>query len=325
MGNPMRHILTSAIAAAALSLGVGAAVANPVSMSTLPPGAINNVQAQVIAKVVQEHSDLQMRVVTFNSPSSIMGSVDTKQVDFAFTSDDEAGAALAGHDEYKGQQMKNLKVALTVFPFAVGFMVQKDSGIKTIADLKGKKLATGWQGFQQGIELSNALLATSGLSLRDVSPVPATNLLRAADDFKAGKTVGTMFAIGAPKVAEINSAIGGVRFLSLENSPAAEKRMQAVRPQYHLALRQPAPYLPGVIGPTTLMEYYIVLMVGNNVPDETVYELVKTVHANKAELVKGHPSFGAFNAAKMAVPHTGMAYHPGAIKFYKEAGIWPAQ
>jgi TRAP transporter TAXI family solute receptor len=218
--------------------------------------------------------------------------------------------------------MKDLRVALTVFPFAVGVMVQKDSPIKKVADLKGKKFATGWQGFKQGIPLTDGVLATAGLSLKDVDPVPATNLLRAADDFKAGKTVGAMFAIGAPKVAEIDAAIGGVRFLSLDNSPEALARMQKVRPEYHIALRQPSPVLPGVIGPTYLMEYYIVVMTGAQVPDDVVYKAVKTLAANKAELIKGHPSYNAFDPANMAVPHPGMTYHPGAIKFYKEAGVW---
>jgi TRAP transporter TAXI family solute receptor len=308
-------------AVAGLLVG-GAAIAQPVTISTLPPGAINNVQAQVIAKAVQQHSDLQMRVATFNSPSAILGSANAGQTDFAFTSNDESGAAVNGIATYKGRPMTKLKVALSVFPFAVGIMVKKDSDIKTVADLKGRKLPTGWQGFPQGIALFNALLATAGLSLDDADPVPATNLLRAADDFKAGKTVGTMFAIGAPKVAEIDSAVGGVRFLSLDDTPEALARMQAIRPQYHIAVRNPAPPFAGVIGPTNLMEYYIVVMAGTHVPDKTVYEFVKALHGARADLVKGHPSYNAFSPKKIADQHIGLEYHPGSIKFFKEVGLW---
>lgn len=306
---------------AAIVCAAGAA-AQPVAISTLPPGAINNVQATVIAKVAQENSDLQMRVITFNSPSAIIGAVQNRQADFAYTSNDEAGAAFRGTDDYQGQAMKDLRVAMTVFPFVVGIMVKDDSDIKRIADLKGRKFPTGWQGFLQGLPLSNALLATEGLTLKDVDPVPAANLLRAADDFKAGKTVGTMFAIGAPKVAEIHAAIGGVRFLSLPNTPEALKRMQAVRPEYHLTQVKPAPHLPGVKEPTTLMQYHINVLTNRHTRDEIVYKFVKAVHGQKAELVKGHPSFNAFTDQGMAVKHIGAEYHPGAVRFYKEAGIW---
>lgn len=298
------------------------ALGAPIAISTLPPGAINNVQATVVAKVVQENSDLQMRVITFNSPSSIIGAVQNRRADFTFTSNDEAGAAFRGVDEYKGMPMKDLRIALTVFPFRVGIMVRKDSDIKKVSDLRGRKFATGWQGFLQGISLLNGMLATANMTIDDFNPVPATNLLRAADDFKAGRTVGAQFAVGAPKVAEINAAVGGIRFLSLENTPEALKRMQAVRPEYHLATVNPAPYLPGVIGPTTLMEYYINILTNKATPDEIVYKLVKALHGNKAELAKGHPSFNAFTPEGMAVEHAGIDYHPGAIKFYKEIGIW---
>ncbi|HUG76228.1 MAG TPA: TAXI family TRAP transporter solute-binding subunit [Burkholderiales bacterium] len=315
----LKSLRTAALAGA---LFTTAAAAQPIAISTLPPGAINNVQATVIAKTVQENSDLQMRVITFNSPSAIIGAVQARQADFTFTSNDEAGAAIRGTDEYKGQPMKDLRVALTVLPFRVGIMVKADSDIRSIADMKGKRFATGWQGFLQGIPLANAMFATANMSLKDVQGVPAANLLRAADDFKAGRTDGAQFAVGAPKVAEIHAAIGGVRFLPLVDTPEALERMKQVRPEYHIATVNPAPFLPGVAGPTPLLAYYINILTNRQTSDETVYKLVKALHGAKAQLVKGHPSFNAFTPQGMAVKHVGAEYHPGAVKFYKEAGIW---
>ncbi len=317
-----RFIVGLAAGLAAAAFLNGAASAAPVAISTLPPGAVNNVQAQAIAKVVQENSPLQMRVVTFNSPAAIMGAAQNKQAEFAFTSNDEAGTAVRGQDEHEGKPMADLRLATSVFPFKVGIAVRKDSDIKTVADLKGKRMATGWQGFQQGIPLFNAMLATAGLSLDDADPVPATNLLRAADDFAAGKTDAFIFAVGAPKVAEIDSAVGGIRFLPLDDSPEAQARMAAVRPEYHVKQQQPAPHLVGVDGPTNLMEYYIVLLTNKDVADDVVYEAVKALYNNKAGLVASHPSFNAFTQEGMAVPQPGMEYHPGAVKFFKEAGVW---
>jgi TRAP transporter TAXI family solute receptor len=314
--------IAALIAGAAAVAGSGFAAAQTVAISTLPPGAINNVQAQVVAKVVQENSDLQMRVVTFNGPAAIMGAAQNGQTEFAFTSNDEAGVAVAGKDEHEGRPMDKLRVAASIFPFSVGIAVRDDSDIETVADLKGKRMATGWQGFLQGIPLFNAMLATAELSLDDADAVPATNLLRAADDFKAGKTDAFIFAVGAPKVAEIDSAVGGVRWLDLPDSDEALARMQAVRPQYHLNDVEPAPFRVGVKGTTTLMEYYIVLLTSTDVDDDTVYEVVKALYNNREGLVAGHPSFGAMTPEGLADPQTGLEYHPGAIKFFKEVGIW---
>lgn len=321
-----RHLacaITLAVAAGLVTpAGPAPAWAAPVSISTLPPGAINNVQAQVIAKVVQERSGLQMRVVTFNAPSAILGAVQNRQAEFTFTSNDEAGAAYRGKDEYAGQPMRDLRIALTVIPFTVGIMVKADSPIKTMRDMKGRRFATGWQGFRQGIPLANAMLATAGLSLDDVEGVPAANLLRAADDFKAGKTDGAQFAIGAPKVAEIHAAVGGVRFLPLEDTAEAVKRMQAIRPEYHINMAQPSPVLPGVVGPTPLLGYYINILTHQAVPEDVVHRFVKALHGAKEDLAKGHPSFRAFDPQRMAEDHVGMDYHPGAVRFYREAGLW---
>ena len=56
--------------------------------------------------------------------------------------------------------------------------------------------------------------------------------------------------------------------------------------------------------------------------EETVYKLVKALHQNKGDLVASHPSFMAMNPAQLAIQHDGINFHPGAIRFYKEAGIW---
>ncbi len=308
------------------ALGTGGAEAQTVAISTLPPGAINNVQAAAIAKAVQEHSDLQMRLVTFSSPAAIIGAVQNKQAEFAYTSNEEAGDAFTGENEYGGKAMRDLRVAFTVFPFRVGIIVNNNSDIKTVADMKGRRIGSGWTSFRQGIALWDGLLANAGLSLKDGTPVPTTDLLRAADDFKSGKSDAFMFAVGGPKVAEIHASIdGGVRFLNMENSPQANARMQAVRKEYRVALVQPAPNFPGVIGPTNLMEYHIVLLTHKDTPEDLVYKVVKTAHANKPAMVAGHPSFNAFTQAGMAAPQVRLQYHPAALRFFKETGIAAAK
>jgi hypothetical protein len=308
------------VGAAVLAAG---AAAQTVAISTLPPGAINHVQAAAIAKVIQENTDLQMRLVTFNAPAAIFGAAQNKQAEFAYTSNEESGAAFAGVGDYEGRAMPDLRVAFTVFPFRVGLIVRNKSDIKTVADLKGKRAPTEWTAFRQGIALMQAQLLNGGLTLNDVVPVPTTGLLPQADDFKAGKTDVFTFAVGGPKVAEIHASIdGGVRFLSFEDSPAALARMQKIYREYHVASQQPAPHLAGIIGPTNLMQYYIVFLTHKDTPGDLVKKVLKAVSENKAGLVAGHPSFAAFTPEGMAVQHPRLEYHPAAIEFYKAKGIW---
>lgn len=312
------------LATAAIALA-GAAGAQTVSISTLPPGAINNVQTQAIAKVVQDKTDMQMRVVTFNSPAASMEAVQERFAEFSFMSNDEVGAAVNGRDMYADKQMKDLQLVATVFPFKVGIVVRADSGIRSIEDLRGKRFPIGWQGFPQGELLSEALLAAGGLTVDDVDGVPVTNLIRAADDLKAGRLDATMFAIGAPKMAELDAALGGIHFISLPDTDAARAAMAAVRPEYQIASQKAAPFLKGVEDGSFLMQYAMTVVANPDVSDDVTYEMARTIHEGKADLVAGHPSFNALNPDTLAVQQPGVAYHAGAIKYYKEIGIWPGE
>jgi TRAP transporter TAXI family solute receptor len=320
-------LFTKAALAGAVALAsfwTASVQAQTVSISTLPPGSINNVQTQAIAKVVQEKAGMQMRVITFNSPAASIGAVQAGEAAFTFMSNDEVGIAVRGKDEHTGKPLDKLQLAVTVFPFKVGVLVRDDSDIKTVADLKGKRFPTGWQGFPQGIALSNAILATAGLSLDDVDGVPTANLLRAADDFKAGRLDATVFAVGAPKMAEIDASVK-IRFLSLDGSDQAKTAMAGIRPEYTVAPQVPLPHLNGVKGETNLMQYAMTVAASKDVDEETVYKVVKAIHENKEGLVAAHPSFNAMNPDNIAVQQADVTYHPGAVRYYKEIGIWKGE
>lgn len=72
------------------------------------------------------------------------------------------------------------------------------------------------------------------------------------------------------------------------------------------------------------MEYPMTVITQADAPEDMIYTLAKTLHGHKADLAAAHPSFNAMNPANLAVQQPGVQYHPGAVRFYEEAGIWPA-
>jgi TRAP transporter TAXI family solute receptor len=223
--------------------------------------------------------------------------------------------------------LPDLRLVLTILPFALGILVRNDSDIKTISDMKGRKFPVDWQAFPNGVPLSIGVLASVGLTLDDLKGVPTSGLIPAANDFKAGKTDGTLVAAGAPVVAEVNAAIkGGVRFLSLPKTPDSLARLKRVRPEYDVMTVQPSPRLAGVIGPTNPLRVDLTVATSAKVADSIVYKFVKAMYENKKELTKEHPSFhGYFPDERMAKQYSSATYHPAAIKFYTEKGIWPGK
>ncbi len=319
----MYRVLSAWTLAAMVASGTVAASAQTIGFASLPVGAINNLQAQIIAKVVQLKSGLQARVMPVGGTSATIAAVNAKAAEFALGDVSSMRQGVEGGHGFP-RPLPNLRIVLTFNTLLIGIMVRNDSDIKTFADLKGKRFPTGWPEFQTGIPLSNGLFATAGYSIDDMKPVPAAGLIPAANDFKVGRSDATMFALVAPKVRELNAAIrGGIRFLSVDNTPAALAAMKKVRSDYRIVTIKPGRPFPGVREPTNVLGTPQIVTAGTHVSDEIVYKVVKAMAENKPELAKGHPSFRAFSPGRrMAVVYPGLQHHPGAIKYFKEKGIW---
>ena len=88
----------------------------------------------------------------------------------------------------------------------------------TVADLKGKRVPAGYSAMRTLDRDSHAMLATAGLTEKDVKPVMVPNVMRGADDFIAGANDMFMFSFGGPKVREADATVGGMRALAIVDS-----------------------------------------------------------------------------------------------------------
>ena len=307
--------------AAALSV-FSLAHAQTVGFATLPPGSILHAQASVIAKVVQDNSKLQVRVIGYGGDTGILEAVGSKRDDFWLLDVGESADALHGRGTWKGKTQPSLRTAITMYGFQMAFWVRKDSSIQSIADLKGKRVPSEWVQQTGVLPHTTAVLAAGGITYNDVVKVPEVNVVRAADDFKAGKLDLLFFAVGAPKVQEVAASVGGLRILPMNPLPDSEKRMKSVRPEYYFSTVNPAPHIAGVDKPSQVQTIDVVVGVGAHVPDDVVYQFVKAMRENKKALVAGHPNFNQFDETQAAKRQPSLPHHPGAIRYFKEAGIW---
>ena len=319
---PKWMALKTLVAVASVSVGTAAIAQQTVGFATLPPGSILHAQASVIAKVVQDNSKLQVRVVGYGGDTGILEAVASAKSDFWILDVGESADALHGRGTWKGNAKPSLRTAITMFPFQMAFWVRKDSNINSIADLKGKKVPSDWVQQTGVIPHTTAVLAAGGLTYGDVVKVPEVNVVRAADDFKAGKLDLLFFAVGAPKVAEVAASVGGLRLLPMNPLPDSERRMKSVRGEYYFSTVTPAPHIAGVDQPSPVQTIDVVIGVGVHVPDDVVYQFVKAMRENKKDLVAGHPNFNQFNEKNAGKTQPSLPHHPGAIRYFKEVGIW---
>ena len=296
------------------------AEAQVLGFGSAPQGSIGYNMSAAIARVMSEEGGIQSRVQPYSGSSSVLPLVNSGELDLTVCNVMEIQEAYSGEGMYKGRKQPNVRVLGVIFPLYSSIFVRKDSPIKTLAELKGKRLPYGYSAQVTLERIVDAIIATGGLKRSDIVPVLVPNVIRGADDFMEGKLDGGFFAIGAGKVAEVDKTVGGIRYLPTPDDPAAVARMKKLMPYAYITTVKPSPAFVGLDGPTKLMAYDYLVAVGAHVKDETVYKIAKVMYENKAKLAE---SFKPFNIWDPHQIHKQMPapYHPGAAKFYKEKGL----
>jgi TRAP transporter TAXI family solute receptor len=301
---------------------VGSANAQTIGIMTSPPGAFTHSSGVAIAKVIIEKAGLKATVQP--QAQAPLGAVNSGVADFAMASSFELTFAAAGTEEYEGQGPKpNLRAVGALHVYKVAMHVRKDSDIRSLKDLKGKRVGSGFHAQKLIGRAIDAHLANAGLTYDDVKQVPAPNVTRAAEDFGGGKTDVMYYALGSAVVMEINTKVGGLRVLPVDNSPEAVARMQKVMPGSYVSEVRATPNVPGITDPVMVVCFDNVLYTNAKVADDVVHKVVKVIYENKPDLVASFAAFGSFSPQRMATAVQGLDFHPGALKFYKEVGLLP--
>ena len=297
-----------------------AAQAQTVGIVTTPAGSFSNSAGQAMAKVLVDKAKL--RTVVQAQAGTGFEEVESGAADFNVSNSFDGTFYTTGTGEYQGNGAKPaMRYAGALIPYRVAMHVRNDAPIKSIADLKGKRVSSDFNAQKTIARIIEAHLANAGLGWKDVVGVPAPNVVRQAEDFMSGKVDVMFFALGSASIKQANAAVGGVRVLEVDTAPEAVKRAQALIPGAYVMQVAPHPSVEGVTKPTSLIAFDMVMMTNAKVKDDVVYRTVKALHENKQDLVATFPPFALFQPQNMAKPLQDVPFHAGAEKFYREAGL----
>jgi TRAP transporter TAXI family solute receptor len=301
--------------AAALSLAATDASAQAYGFATLQPGTLNHTTASAVAKVLKEKAALNVLVQPTAGDQVIIPMVGRGEAEIGISN------AMEVHDgQSKG--FKDLRIIVAAHALRVGFFVRKDSNLRTVADLKGKRVPYGFSAMRALEPTVRAILAASGLSEKDVKPVLVPNVIRSADDFVSGAADAFYFAFGAPKVREVDVTVGGIRMTEIDEKgmPAARK----IERWGYLTDVTPGPVFVGVEKPMKVYSFDNLIFTSAKMSDDFVYKVLDTLLKNQGDLIAVQPVLREFSAAagykKYQVP-----YHPGALKYFKERKLEPRE
>lgn len=313
-----RLTLASAIAIAA---GTAHAQDGPHAIGTLPQGSLGYAIAAGISQVVSDRTGYTLRAVGQGGSSVTIPALNRGETAFATSNAFESVFAIEGDGNFADQPNPEVRVAAMLQPFAVGIMVPADSDHETLADLAGATIAAGYARQTLVEVMQDAVFSAVGLSADDFDGVPVSNFAEGARLLAQGDLEAVLLAPGSGVVRETH-AQRPVRFLSAVESDDAAAHLAGALPGSFPMRYEPGDEMPEIAAPVDLLGYQYALLTHTGADDEMVYDAVRALYENQPALAEAHGSFNAFVPDDMATRVPGAVFHPGAVRFYEEAGIW---
>lgn len=313
-----------------LALGVAAGVAisasataQTVGIGSTKAGAVSQITA-TISKAVSEHAPgLQMRKQTMGGTQQYIPVVNAGDLEFGISNISQYHMAQTGTGLSEGNKYDNLRLITTMMKFTVSPVVRLADNVTSIKQLKGKRMAVGFKGAPLFVNIHNGSLATVGMTPADIKPVNQVGLVQHWRAFMAGKIDWVIAAAGSGFVKQMNAKIkGGVRHISYPNTPEALAAMHKWFPKSEWGIVKPTKGLTAVVEPTNFVSYDFLLWTHKGMSNEIAYKVAKVMHTQTAQLKQGGPLWRSYKGDKRLSKDQGYDYHPGAEKYYKEAGVW---
>jgi TRAP transporter TAXI family solute receptor len=235
--------------------------------------------------------------------------------EIAFVLGDSAKDAWAGNEDagFKNK-LDKLRIIGAIYPNYVQIVASKGSNIKTLSDLKGKRISVG--AAKSGTELNaRAVLTAAGMSYKDLGKVEYLPFAESVELIKNRQLDATLQSAG----------LGVASLKDLANSV----EINVVAVPEDVVKKMGAPFIPGTIpaetykgqtAPVSTTAIINYLVTRKDVSDATAYQMTKLFYENLPALVAAHSAAKDINV-KDAASNPPLPLHPGAAKYYKEKGL----
>ncbi len=307
-------LLTIALGAASLSvsaqqfvrIGTGGTAGTYYPVGTLLAQAVS-IPGQVVVSAQPSNGSLG------NVNGVASGAIET-----GFSQADVATWAQTGTGIFQGRPpVSELRLIATLYPEAIQIVASKSAGIRSVADLKGKRVALDEPGSGTLVN-ARAVLAAWGLREGDVR-AEYIKPNQAGDKMRGGQLDAFFFTGGAPAPAIADLAASGlIELVPLDGPPV--RTLTSASP-FLQADTLPAGTYVGVDATKTLM-VSAQWVTSERMDAQLVYQLTRALWSNSAQkmLREGHAK-GVLMTPQNAVKGAGIPFHPGALRYYREVGL----
>ncbi len=237
------------------------------------------------------------------------------KADVIFVQNDIAYYAANGLEMFKDKAFAELRGMVTLYPETCQLIVLADSGILTVADLKGKKVAVGAAG--SGVEANaRQIMEAAGITYADIQ-VQYLSFNEAASNLKDGNIDAAFLTAGHPTAAVQDiAATKDIRVVAVDDALAS--KLISLYPYYTKTMIPAATY-KGVTADTPTVAVKAMLAVSTKLEAATVEKMLQTMFDGGDRLTAAHKA-GAMITVATAQDGMSLPLHPGAEKYFAKAG-----
>jgi TRAP transporter TAXI family solute receptor len=299
--------------------GSGTSARSFLSFGTAPPGGAFFVVGGALVEVLNARADENWNV----TPEATSGSQEnirrlaSGELDFALANAAITYFAVRGGEGW--DRAYPARAVMTLAPNVTVFLTRANSGIRTIADLKGRRVVIGPAG--AGFEyFAQPLLAAHGVTYADFTPLNATQ--SAAVDMVADGAAAAALLGGAVPTASITQAASSMDVFFVPYDAPSVARLASEYIFFSPATIPAGTYRNQDADFHGLDVGSMHMITSTDQDEGLVYRVTKALYESREQVLQRHAAGAAINP-KNVVRDTGTPFHPGAIRYYREIGIWP--
>ena len=284
------------------------------TIGTASPGGVYLLYGQALAPILTESLGLPVTAQSTQGPDQNILLIESGAAELGFVTMGVALQAWNGTGTWtQGQKLRSMRALFPMYDTPFQFLVRKDSAIRDIRDMGGKRIGAGPQGGTGGTYLP---LVFEALQVPAVVRNGAWDLM--------GKQIGehlldgVMASAGAPVPALANlEKTEPVAFVALSDDEIAA--IHKVLPEMTESV-VPAGTYTSMKADYKTIGLYNFAVASKSLPDDLVYSIVKAFYANHDRMVAAHPSARDSVVANLN-RNQFLPFHPGAVRYYREIGV----
>ncbi len=298
-----------------------------ISMGTLAPGTASHAWSSGLAELVTNNTPMKLLLESYPGHAVGLSLLSKGNVDLVGGPSPEMYWAFHGDYGYKeptrGKGYKGLRILFLDAVYTVGLVTGFDTGIKTTRELKGKRIALTSPVILSAYLSVQASVANGGWTEKDVIYVPVGSATEGKKLNVEKKVDASSHPLGAADVEEISAARGGARFISLDPSPEAVKRARQFHPAIPQLIKKGT--ATGIVEDTWLNTFRNAVTCWETFPEEAAYAILEVLWNNIEKYKNVHVLLRRVSRERLATNEALIPFHNGAVKFYKDKGIWNAE